>query len=130
MPDSGIGGLLQDYTGLKDANAIGRDFNREKTANARTAGLSPEVLRLAESGNAAARDIAVESAAELLALAVRVAARLLPETPAHEVNAGLSGPILTRPFVARALQERSPFVFKAIGDAPIEGVRRLLARLG
>jgi hypothetical protein len=130
MPDSGIGGLLRDYTGLKDANAISRDFNREKTVNARTAGLAPEVLRLAESGNAAARDIAVDSTAELLALAVRVAAKIFPETPARGVDAGLSGPILTRPFIARALQERSPFVFKAIGDAPIEGVRRLLARLG
>jgi N-acetylglucosamine kinase-like BadF-type ATPase len=130
MPDSGIGRMLQDYTGLRDANAIIRDLNQAKTANARTAGLAPEVLRLAESGNAAARDIAVESAAELLALALRVAAKLFPGTPPREIDAGLSGPILTRPIVARALQERSPFALKAIGDAPIEGVRRLLARSG
>jgi hypothetical protein len=129
MPDSGIGRLLQDYTGLKEANAISRDLNREKTANSRTAGLAPDLLRLAESGNAAARDIAVESASELLALAFRVVAKLFSETPPHEIDAGLSGPILNRPFVARELRERSPFALKAIGDAPIEGVRRLLARL-
>jgi N-acetylglucosamine kinase-like BadF-type ATPase len=130
MPDSGIGRLLQDYTGLKEANAISRDFNREKTANSRTAGLAPDLLRLAESGNAAARDIAVESAAALLALALRVVAKLFSKTPPNEIDAGLSGPILTHPIVARALQERAPFALRTIGDTPIEGVRRLLVRMG
>jgi N-acetylglucosamine kinase-like BadF-type ATPase len=128
-PDSGIGRMLQTYTGLKDSNQIGRDFTLGKTANARTAGLAPEVLRLAEEGNAAALDIVIESTGELLELAQRVAAKLFMETPVNEICAGLSGPILTRPIVARALQERSLLVLKPVEAAPIEGVRRLLARL-
>ena len=129
MPDSGIGRMLQAYTGLKDANEIGRDFSHGKTANAKTAGLAPEVLRLAEEGNAATRDIVIESTGELLELARRVAAKLFPETPANEICAGLSGPILTRPIVVRALQERSHLILKPVDAAPIEGVRRLLGRL-
>ena len=130
MPDAGIGRILQACTGLTDANEIGRDFSHGKTATAKTAGLAPEVLRLAEEGNAAALDIVIESTGELLALAQRVAAKLFPEMPVNEICAGLSGPILTRPVVARALQEGSLLILKPVGAAPIEGVRRLLARLG
>lgn len=130
MPDSGMGRLLQGYTGLEDANAISRDFNRAKAANTRMAGLAPEVLRLAGSGNAAAREIAVESAGELLSLALSVVARLFPGVPANEIHAGLSGPILTHAIVAEALRERSPFLLRTIDESPIEGVRRLLARTG
>jgi N-acetylglucosamine kinase-like BadF-type ATPase len=130
MPDSGMGRLLQEYTGFEESNAVSRELNREKTSNSKTAGIAPEVLRLAESGNAAAREIAVGSAMELLELACRVAARVFPETPSNEIIAGLSGPILTHPVVAQALRERAPFALKLIGDAPIEGVRRVLARIG
>ena len=129
LPESGMGRMLQAYTGLQDANAISRDFSREKMANARTAGLAPEVLRLAEEGNAAALEIVVESTGKLLGLALRVVATLFPETPANEICAGLSGPILTRPIVARALRERTLLDLKPVDAAPIEGVRRLLARL-
>ena len=130
MPESGIGRMLQACTGLKGANEIGRDLGQGRAANPKTAGLAPEVLRLAEEGNAAALGIVLESTGELLGLAQKVAAKLFTETPANEICAGLSGPILTRPIVARALQERSLLVLKPVDAAPIEGVRRLLARLG
>jgi N-acetylglucosamine kinase-like BadF-type ATPase len=129
VPESGLGKLLCDHTGRQDANAVSRDFYGDPNPNARIAGLTPHVLRLAEGGDAVAQEIASDSAFDLLEQALRVAERLFPGKPLAEIDAGLSGPILTHASIMPVLQKRAPFVLKAVTQPPIEGVKRLLARL-
>ena len=86
------------------------------------------MLRLATEGDATALALVVESAAELLALATRVATKLFPATPLDSIRTGLSGALLTHPLVVAALAPRTPLPLAPITAAPIEGVRRILAR--
>jgi len=123
---SGLGAALQAHTRLAEADAITRHFYREGAAGAEVAEFAPAVLRAAESGDRAARQAVLESAGELLDTAIAVAARLFPQPGA--ARAGLSGHILTRPFVAEALAKRAPFPVFPVADAPEEGLRRLVAR--
>ena len=103
-------------------------FYSEPTPNQKIAALAPAVLRLAAEGDYTAHLLILESTGELLDLAVRVAAKLFPDTAADELRVGLSGPILTHAVVQEALVPRSPLALVALTEAPIEGVRRLLAR--
>ena len=86
------------------------------------------MFRLASEGDLTALALVVDSAAELLALATRVAAKLFPATPLDTVRAGLSGAILIHPLILDALAARTPLPLTPITAPPIEGVRRLLAR--
>jgi hypothetical protein len=103
-------------------------LHREPEPNHRIGLFAAAVSKLAQSGDAAARDVILASAGELLACAEAAAQTFLgiqpPITPA-----GLSGPILTQPFVADALQARTSLLLTSLVEPPIEGVRRLLLRL-
>jgi N-acetylglucosamine kinase-like BadF-type ATPase len=110
-----------------DAAAVTRYFYTHPDANQQVATLAPAVLELAR-GDEEALAIVAASCDELLALAVRVSTRLFPDVDPGRLKAGLSGPILTHPTAARLLSSRSAFRFVPVEGAPIEGVRRLLAR--
>jgi len=132
-PPSRIGPTVRDHTQLgdgadADAGALTRYFYNDPLPNQKIAALAPAVLRLASEGDPTAHSLIVDSAAELLDLAARVAAKLFPDDAADTLRAGLSGPILTHPVVLEALAPRSPLPLTPITEAPIEGVRRLLAR--
>ena len=131
QPPTRLGTLVRDHTQLgndTDAAAVTRFFYQHGEPNRAVATLAPAVLRLAAEGDATALALTIESAGELLALAVRVATKLFPATPLDTVRAGLSGALLTHPLVVAALAPRAPFALTPITDAPIEGVRRLLVR--
>lgn len=131
QPLSPIGALVRDHSGLgRDAGSrdVTRHFYSHAEPNHLIASLAPGVLQLAGQGETTALALAVESAAELLALATRVADRIFPGTPHSLVRAGVSGALLTHPAVATALAARTALPLAAITAPPIEGVRRLLAR--
>ncbi len=130
-PPSRLGPTVRDHTQLgdaADAGAITRYFYNEASPNHKIAALAPAVLRLATEGDQTAHALIVDSTAELLELAARVAAKLFPGTPLDSLRAGLSGSILTHPTVLQVLAPRSPLPLIPITASPIEGVRRLLAR--
>jgi len=127
-PPSRLARVVLDHTGLADAAAITRHFYDDPHPNALIAGLAPAVLHLAREGDHTAHQLIVDSVAELLELAARVVTKLFPDTPADALRAGLSGPILTHPVVREVLAPRSPLPLVPVSAAPIEGVRRLVAR--
>jgi len=131
LAPSRLGPTVRDHTRLgdaADAAAVTKFFYQHAEPNRQIAALAPAVLRLASEGDHIAHQIVVESAAELLTLATRMAAGLFPATALDQLPAGLSGPILTHPVVTAALAPRSPLVLTPVEGAPIEGVRRLLMR--
>ncbi len=130
-PPSRLGPTVRDHTLLgasADAGAVTRYFYHDQNPNQKIAGLAPAILRLATEGDLTAHQLIVDSAGDLLELAARVVAKLFPDTPADTLRAGLSGPLLTHPVVLQVLAPRSPLPLLPVTDAPIEGVRRLLAR--
>ena len=131
QPATRLATLVRDHTQLgptAEPTAITRYFYHHAEPNRVIAALAPAVFRLASEGDHTALTLVVESAAELLALATRVATKLFPDTPLDTVRAGLSGAVLTHPLVVAALAPRTPLPLTPITLAPIEGVRRLLAR--
>ena len=131
QPRTRLAVLVRDHTQLgnaADAAAVTRYFYQHAEPARVVAALAPAVLRLATEGDSTALALVTESAAELIALAVRVAKKLFPDTPLDAVRAGLSGALLTHAVIADALALRAPFALTPISDAPIEGVRRLLVR--
>jgi N-acetylglucosamine kinase-like BadF-type ATPase len=131
-PASRLAATVRDHSQLgasADASAITRYFYGDPMPNHKIATLAPAVLRLASEGDYTAHLLILESAGELLDLAVRVAAKLFTDVPADELRVGLSGPILTHPVVLEGLAPRSPLPLVPLTAAPIEGVRRLLMRL-
>jgi glucosamine kinase len=130
-PPSRLGVTVRDHTQLgagAEVGAITRFFYSEPATNQKIASLAPAVLRLASEGDHTAQALIVESTEGLLDLAARVTARLFPSTAADEIRAGLSGAILNHAVVQAVLAPRSPLALVPITEAPIEGVRRLLAR--
>jgi N-acetylglucosamine kinase-like BadF-type ATPase len=130
-PPSRLGPTVRAHTQLGDdapASAVTRFFYTHAEPNRVIAALTPALLRLAEEGDQTACQLVLESAAELAALAGRVATKLFPETPLDSLPAGLSGHILNHPAIAPALAARSPLALTPITAPPIEGVRRLLRR--
>ncbi|MDO8543223.1 MAG: BadF/BadG/BcrA/BcrD ATPase family protein [Opitutaceae bacterium] len=130
-PPSRLGPTVRDHTGLgetADVAAITRFFYTHPDANRPIAALAPAILRLANEGDFTAHALVAESAGELLALALRVAAKLFPDTALDTVPAGLSGPLLTHPVVVQLLTMQSPLPLAPVEGTPIEGVRRLLLR--
>src|SRR5690606_4929732 len=103
-------------------------FYAHPEPNREIAGLAPGVLRLSSEGDLAATQLVLESAGELLDLAVRVAQQLFPTVPLDAIPAGLSGPLLVHPTVVTTLVPRAPLPWLPLADPPIEGVRRLLTR--
>jgi hypothetical protein len=70
----------------------------------------------------------VTSTGELLACAEASARAHFSAQTLNTLAAGLSGPILTQPFVVHALQARTSLSLNPLTDLPIEGVRQLLLR--
>jgi len=131
LPASRLGPAVRAHTQLGDdvdARAITRYFYAHAEPNRVIAALAPAILRLAEEGDATAHQVLIESATELLDLATHVAAKLFPETPPASITTGLSGALLTHTAVLAALKARTSLPLAPITAAPIEGVRRLLAR--
>jgi hypothetical protein len=131
MPATRLSTLVRDHTQLgdiADPTTVTRYFYQHAEPNRVIAALTPAVFRLASEGDQTALNLVVESAAELLDLAMRVAVKLFPGTPLDTVPAGLSGAVLTHELVVAALAPRTPLPLTPITAAPIEGVRRLLAR--
>src|SRR5471030_1852869 len=95
-------------------STVTRFFYQHAEPNRVVAALAPAVLRLAAEGDAAALALVVDSAAELLALATRVASKLFPATPLDTVRTGLSGALLTHPLVVATLAPRTLFNDTAI----------------
>ncbi len=131
LPLSRLGPAVRDHTQLgaeADARAVTRYYYSHAEPNRVIAALAPAILRLADEGDAVARQVAIESAAELLELANRVAEKLFPGTAPAQIPTGLSGALLNHPVVATALTSRTRLSLQPITAAPIEGVRRLLLR--
>lgn len=130
-PPSRLGATVRDHTQLgeaADAAAVTRFFYYHAEPNRQIAALAPAILRLASEGDHTAHQLVVDSVGELLALALRVAAQLFPDTALDTLPAGLSGPILTHPVVKQILAAKSPLALTPVEGTPIEGVRRLLVR--
>ncbi len=92
------------------------------------AALAPALLALAGAGDPIATGLVAASAADLLEIALGVAAQLFPNRPLASLRVGISGPILCHPAVQAALRDRAPFALRPVEGTPIEGVRRLLVR--
>lgn len=122
--------VVRDQTGLNNARDITRHFYAHPEPNRQIASLAPAVLHLATEGDHTAAQLVLDSAGELLDLAVRVAQRVFPGAPLDTLPAGLSGPVLVHPAVVATLAPRSPLPLRPLTESPIEGVRRLLARGG
>lgn len=112
-----------------DAAALTRFFYHHAEPNRLIAGLAPAILRLADEGDSTAQALVAESTTELVSLATKVAAKLFPTLPLDSIPAGLSGPILTHPFVFATVTPKTPLPLVPIDASPIEGVRALLAKL-
>jgi len=127
-PPSALSRFLQEETGLEDAQGISRFYYNDSAANPKIAQLAAGTLELAARGDAVAHPLVLSSMSELLDLAHAVATKLFPHHAARTIPAGLSGPILTHPFVAERLMAMSSLPLKVVTESPIEGVRQLLAK--
>lgn len=130
-PRTALAEAVVRHTGIADYAGNSRYFYTTEDANARLAAFAPAVLDLARAGNAPAQTAVAGTLTDFVALARSVAARLFGEAP---VVCGVSGAILNHEVSAitlRALAATPPWPveFRFITDPPIEGVRRLLARL-
>jgi len=128
-PPSGLGALVRERTGHSTAGAVSVYFYGDPATNNGVAGLAPDVLRLAGEVDEAAGAAVSESVWQLLALAVSVTKQLFHGGLPESFRAGVSGHILNHPFAYRALSAKAPFPLARVTEAPIEGVRLLLARL-
>jgi glucosamine kinase len=132
-PPSRLGPAVRDHTQLgaeADVRAVTRFYYGHAEPNRVIAALAPVVLRLADEGDAVAREVAIASAVELLDLANRVAEKLFPNMAPEKIPAGLGGALLNHPIVSAALAARTRLALTPITEPPIEGVRRLLVREG
>lgn len=127
-PPSGLGPLVRERTGHATAAAVAGYFYGDPATNNGVAGLAPDVLRLASSGDPAAGEAVTASVGQLLALAVSVTNQLFPGKRPESFRAGVSGHILNHAFAYQALSSSAPFPLSRITEPPIEGVRLLLAR--
>jgi N-acetylglucosamine kinase-like BadF-type ATPase len=127
-PKSGLAALVTRHTGHATAGDVSRFFYDDPATNNGVAALAPEVLRLAGEGDAAAGGAVRESVFALLSLAATVVDQLFPGTRPEGFRAGVSGHILNHPFSYAALCSTAAFPLSKVTEAPIEGVRLLLAR--
>ncbi len=126
-PASGLGPLVRQRTGEATAAAVAGFFYSDPATNTGVASLAPEVLGLAEAGDAAAGLAVTESVGHLLRLAVSVCDQLFPGQRPASFRAGVSGHILNHAFSYAALSSAAPFPLVRVTEPPIEGVRLLLS---
>jgi glucosamine kinase len=125
-----LGEALCAYTGIPDYAATSRYFYTTPDANARVTGFAPHALALAKAGNAPAVAALKETLTEFVDFGRQISTRLFGATP---VFCGVSGAILNHETSADLLRglitaHAWPVTLNFITAAPIEGVRRLLAR--
>ncbi|MFT3868582.1 MAG: BadF/BadG/BcrA/BcrD ATPase family protein [Nibricoccus sp.] len=107
-------------------SAITASLHRSTEPNQIIGSFAACVSQLAAKGDATALAIILGSTGELLACAEAAARSLVSTQELNTLPAGLSGSILTQPFVVAELQKRSALPLKPLTERPIEGVRRLL----
>lgn len=132
-PRTQLGALVRTHAGLAEGVetfAVTRHYYAHAEPNRIIAALAPELLRLASEGDPTAGEIARASAGELLALALGVARQLFSGTELGLLPVGLSGPILNHPVIRPHLVANAPFTLTTVEGTPIEGVRRLVSRMG
>lgn len=123
---------LCEHTGLTDYTANSRFFYNDPAANAQISAFAPRVLALAEADCGPAQQVVADSLTELARQADSVIHRLFPR-PAGPLPCGISGRILNSEpgrYVMQSLASKLhwPVALQFIDTAPIEGVRRLLAK--
>ncbi len=123
--------MICEATGLKDSDSVTRHYYNDDLAHTTIAAVAPRVTKIAANGDPVAREIVANSVRKLAELARDVVARVMPETVNESLIVGLSGAIpqtpIAREAIASVLGSNCDWV--SVNDAPIEGVRRLLARL-
>ena len=130
-PTTPLGAAVREHTragASADAALVTKFYYQHAEPNCQIAGLAPAVLRLAGEGEPTARGIVAASVHEHVGLALQVVEKLFPGADPSTLSAGLSGPILTHPVVLALLATEPGLKFFPVEGAPIEGVRRLLAR--
>lgn len=130
-PASALGTAVCDQVGAHEINAMLRLVYAPDANPTFIAGLAPLVTQLALADDPVAGDMLGASVRELARLAQSVSKKIFGQNPTGPLPVGLSGVILqslmARVSVAAVLgpaHQLRPFT-----EPPIEGVRRLLARL-
>lgn len=128
---SDLGRAICKATHYDNAPDLIRHFYAPDTPNTACAALAPYVTACAAHHDSAAVTVLRDSLTELGHLATAVRHRLFESSSTEKLPVGLSGVILHSPIAREVLEkEFGPQVdFRFITEAPIEGVRRLLARL-
>ncbi len=127
-PSSGLGAALRETFATDNPGAITAALHRDPEPNQRIGAFAARTSQLAASGDTVARDIVLASTGELLACAEAAARTIFKTQSLATLSAGLSGPILTQPFVVAALKARTLLPLKPLKEPPIEGVRQLLRK--
>lgn len=123
-----LGEALVELFATDKPSAISASLHRSTEPNQILGSFAACVSQLAAKGDRTALAIVLASADELLACAEAAASAFVCHQPLDTLPAGLSGPILTQPFVVEALRSRCRLSLKPLTEPPIEGVRRLLLR--
>jgi N-acetylglucosamine kinase-like BadF-type ATPase len=125
---SALSRALSEVFGSTTPGDITAALHRDAEPNQRLGAFAARVSELASSGDPVARDIILASTGELLTCAEASANKHFGNHNLDTLPVGLTGPILTQPFVVKALQARTALHLKPLAEPPIEGVRRLLHR--
>jgi N-acetylglucosamine kinase-like BadF-type ATPase len=130
---SALAEALRTHTGIADYPANSRFFYNDVDANFRIAAFAPLVLDLAAKDCGPAQQVVADSITDLARQADQVIHRLFP-SPASQLPCGVSGRILNSVPAAFALRSLAsklkwPVELRFSDTPPIEGVRRLLARM-
>jgi len=128
---SGVSAMICEATGLNDSDSVTRHYYNDDLAHTTIAAVAPRVTEIAANGDQVAREIVANSVYKLAELARDVVARVMPEAANKSLIVGLSGAIPQTPIAREAIASvlGSSCEWVSVNDAPIEGVRRLLARL-
>lgn len=128
---SAIGEAIREACGHDHADAVIRHYYADDLPHVAAAAVAPRVTALVAQGDPVATEIVVNSVRKLAELALEVIKRTIPTEYDAKIPVGLSGAILHSPTsqaaVASVLGDRCLLV--PINGSPIEGVRRMLARL-
>ena len=130
-PHGAVSRMVKAKTGQTSRADLLRHLYTRNDPNTLLAGLAPDLVQLAERGDADARRILEDSLQPLVALALTVSSRLkLP----GDVPCGLSGRLFRseagrQAFASLLKEKRTLWRLVPINDEPIEGVRQLLASL-
>jgi N-acetylglucosamine kinase-like BadF-type ATPase len=132
-PRSVLAKALIAHTGFEAYSANSRFFYYDAEANAKIASFAPRVIALAEADCGPAQQVVADSITDLARQADAVIARLFPKS-ALKLPCGVSGRILNSipaAFALRSLASKLnwPVELHFMDTPPIEGVRRLLAKL-